>query len=183
MFSIKQGSLISIAILVCILVHTASGAGDDCPEVVLHTCDQLSEKYSESVVEKCKKGMHILWKRGTVDAKQQLTVAAIVEDFYEHKDEKKLPFSMRMGCFRGKNGRCRRRKGTSSGRGCTPRRRGKRCNKNKGGKRPDCKGANAASVACGVASLALGFLTAGVGALAGFGCAVAGGAIAGICGV
>ena len=117
-------------------MHNASAADiDTCPEVVLHTCDQLSEHYIESVVEKCKKGMHMLWKRGTTSAKEQLNIAATVEQLYERKNENNLPVSMRMDGLR------------------------------------DCPGANAVGLACGVASVALGFISGGLGALLGLGCA------------
>lgn len=153
MFHNKQGLFVSMALLVCVMMHTVSATHvDTCPEVVLHTCDQLSKGYDESVVQKCKKGMHILWKRGTFKAKQELNIAAIVEDFYEHQDENKLPIYMRMGCFRDKNGQCNLPQ--------TSRRDGKRT----------CTGAKAVKVACRVATVALTVLTRGAAALLGLGC-------------
>ena len=147
MFRIKQGLFVSMALLVCILMHNVSAADvDTCPGVVLHTCDQLSEHYTESVVEKCKKGMHVLWKRGTANAKEQLNIAAIVEQLYERKNENNLPVSMRMGGSR------------------------------------DCTGANAAGLACGVASLALGLISGGIGALLGLGCTAVSAGVVGLCG-
>lgn len=186
-----------IVVLLCLLGEgSVIDSNGKCPAIVAHLCDYFSDRLDKSAVAKCKVGMGILWKRGTDESKYMLLTAAKVEKYYENEEENQfigsLPASSRRACRVLTSRACRaikKRNKSSSSKCGTPyirhrKRKGIVCGKFKNNKKPNCKGANAASVACGVAGVVLGLFSFGSAGLAlGFGCAVAGGAIAGICGI
>lgn len=168
-----------------------------CPEVVRKTCDIFAAKYDDETVEKCKAGMLMIWKRAPEASRELLFASAEVEaillgnrnDGSQDETAVRLLNGSRTAIERidvdGEEDMIRpvSRPGyVGSGcrrKGCPGRRR-RRGNV----KRPSCKGANAAGLACGAAGIALGLLSFGTASvLLGVGCTVAAEAIVGICGV